>query len=76
MTNITNSRKVVQDMFFDCHRLFNLLNTLRENGFSDAELTEKAFKLEDKLDHVQDDTIDFVSRVTVMSLSPDLAASA
>ena len=76
MTNITNSRKVVQDMFFDCHRLFDLLNTLRENGFSDAELTEKAFKLEDKLDHVQDDTIDFVSRVTVMSLSPDLAASA
>ncbi len=76
MTNITNSRKVVQDMFFDCHRLFEILGTLRENNFSDSELTEKAFKLEDKLDHVQDDAIDFVSKVTVMALSPDLAASA
>ncbi|MBQ9874240.1 MAG: Na/Pi cotransporter family protein [Thermoguttaceae bacterium] len=73
---VERSRLEVQRMFVDCRNLFFNLSELQKNQFEDETLVEKSFQLEQVLDDVQDETIDFVSKLTTKTFSADLASSA
>lgn len=73
---IERSRKEVHRMFLDCLWLGECIKELRKVDFDDSPLVEEAFTMERKLDVVQSETVDFISRLSVRSFSSDLAASA
>lgn len=73
---ISHSRNVVQTMFRDCLTLEANLDVLHEDDYSDEEIIQDSFRLENKLDSVQDETIDFISRLTAKTISKDVADSA
>ncbi|MBR6388442.1 MAG: Na/Pi cotransporter family protein [Thermoguttaceae bacterium] len=73
---VERSRLEIQRMFGDCRELAEKLATALNGKLDDSELVESAFRLEDKLDHVQDETIDFISKLTTKTFSVDLASSA
>ena len=73
---IERSRLEVRRMFVECIELFDVLKAAHKSGFADNALNEKAFELEEKLDVQQDETIEFISKLTTRTFSNDLAASA
>lgn len=70
---IERSRTEVQNMFNDCILMLDDLKTLKDSDFDDERCIANIFKIEDRLDSVQDDTIDFVTRVVGRTQSSDVS---
>ena len=60
---IGGSRTEVQNMFNDCVLMLKDLKKLKDSDFDDESCVANIFEIEDRLDSVQDDTIDFVTQV-------------
>ncbi len=75
-SNIELSRNVVRQMFLDCQEMLELLENAQKSNYEDEETISKIFKIEEKLDSVQDETIDFISQLTSRINDNDAAASA
>ena len=70
---IERSRAAVKYMFNDCALMLEDLKTLKESAFEDERCVANIFKTEDRLDAIQDDTIDFVTRVVGRAQSSDVS---
>ena len=74
--SIGRSHLVVEQMFIDCETLGRKLSALYGNQFSDRTEIDASFDLEDKLDHAQDETIEFITRLTHHATTAEVAESA
>lgn len=72
---IERSRGVVQNMFGECEQMLARLKELQHGGFNDENLIKRVSSDEDKLDKIQDETIEFISRVMPRAGTTDVAAS-
>ncbi len=73
---LSNSRLVVQRMFLSCRQLVVNLSELQVGNFEDEEKIRHNFGVEEELDKVQDETIEFVTSMTRKADSSDLVTSA
>ncbi len=74
--NIEKSRRIVQQMFADCQTMLVRLEKIQRDDYKNREAIDEIFEIEKKLDAVQDETIDFISRLTPQINDADAAASA
>lgn len=73
---LARSRLVVQDMFRQCQELVGIIKQLHNSQYANEAQINDAFAIEDKLDHIQDETIEFITRMTRKANSSDLTSSA
>ncbi len=73
---IERSRIEIMRMASSCEEITECLKKADEGNFLNRSVIDEAFHLEETLDKVQDEVIDFIAKLMAENLTKDLAASA
>lgn len=70
---IERAQIVIQNMFLDCVQIADDLKVMPDEHFENRKRVDAAFELERKIDDVQDETIDFITRLIAHAQTADVA---